>query len=137
MGELPPIDALGERPGGGEMRRASPGGGVTWTVGEVTERLAPLSTELFPARRHETAESDFDGTLSEASELDDLPSEVPPLITVVELGVDGATPSSSDSFANELKRDGTAFPPRLAVRLPNLPPRAAVIGTCSSPLCNS
>lgn len=88
----------------------------------------PLSTELLlPLRRQETAESDLLGAAEGAAMwlvpliLFDmgLPSTVPPLMTVVRLGVDGgavkSTASSSGIFL-----------------LPNFPFNAAVIGMGSS-----
>jgi hypothetical protein len=113
---------VGEATGGGEMR--SVGGGVTLTLGE---RLLPLRTELlFPPRRQVEAESDLDAlalvlTLLEVR----LPSDVPPLITVVALwGVAGRDASSYSSAPNRM-----GLPDILLGLLPNLPPRAAVIGT--------
>ena len=48
---------------GGEA--CSPGGGVILTLGDVTTRLFPLSTELLlPPRLQETADSDLDGALT-------------------------------------------------------------------------
>jgi hypothetical protein len=70
----------------------SPGGGVILTLGEVTARLLPLSTELLlPPRLQETADSDLLATgvvplvlaLPMLLEVG-LPRDVPPLITVVE-----------------------------------------------------
>lgn len=88
---------------GGETR-SSDGGGVILTLGDDTVRL-PLRTELFlPPRLHEEAESDFEGGVLE-------PSEVPPLMTVVPPGVRGISMGE-----------------RLVVRVPNLPPSAAVMG---------
>jgi hypothetical protein len=103
--------------------------------------LIPLSIELlFPPRLQETAESDLEGVpllgvvfpllLFEVT----LPSEVPPLITVVELGVDGSINDSSGSSTTNLVILAMLA---LVVRLPNLPPSAADIGTCSSPLMPS
>lgn len=74
------------------------GGGVTRTLGEIVTRLFPLSTELlFPPRLQEV-ESDFDGVAFKEVELmlldAGLPSEVPPLMTVVVLGVGGRFKSS-------------------------------------------
>lgn len=124
--------------GGGETRCCSFGGGVILTLGEDTVRLFPLSTELlFPPRLHEVAESDLEGKmltlllmLLEAG----LPREVPPLMTVVEPGVGGGGESSYSS-GEYLDMVPVAF--KLVVRLPNLPPSAAVIGTGSSPLAPS
>ena len=55
------------------------------TVGEVTARLMPLSTELLPLRLQDVTESDFEGKKFEPNELLLLkgPGEVPPLITNV------------------------------------------------------
>ena len=102
----------------------SPGGGVTLTEGgdEVKEvaLLDPLSTELFfPPLLQEIAESDLEGTVEglELMLLDKgLPRTVPPLMTVVRLGVWGGTGSSWASSSWTL-------------RLPNLPLSAAVIGS--------
>lgn len=117
---------LGDATGGGETRRSA-GGGVTLTLGE---RLLPLRTELlFPPRRQVEAESDLDGvmftlTLFEAR----LPNDVPPLITVVALwGVAGRDPDAS-SYSSVAYRD-MGLPNMLLGLPPNLPPRAAVMGT--------
>jgi hypothetical protein len=93
------------------------GGGVK----EAT-RFDPLNTELlFPPLLQETAESDLEGLGEELVFMlldKGLPSTVPPLMTVVRLGVGGggrmvsSWPSSS-----------------WALRLPNLPLSAAVIGS--------
>lgn len=116
------LTAADER--GGEI--LSEGGGVILTLGEVKERF-PLSTELLlPPRLQEETESDFEGVvllkliLLEAG----LPSEVPPLMTVVEFGVNGGASSSPSSGENlELGPE--------TERLPNLPPKAAVMGSWS------
>ncbi len=118
------LGAATASPGGGEIR--SPGGGVTLTLGEVTARLA-LRTELFlSARLQDVAESDLDGTPVEFTLFEaGLPKEVPPLMTVVELGVGGIdTLSLSSLLYLDIGTVGT-----LGARLPNLPPNAAVIGS--------
>ena len=62
-------------------------GAVTLTTGEETARL-PARTELDPVRLQEGAESDLeDGWMLFEGRL---PREVPPLMTVVELGVGGS-----------------------------------------------
>jgi hypothetical protein len=103
------------------------GGGVTLTLGEETTRF-PLRTELlFPPRLQDEAVSDLEGTRLVLPLLDaGLPKEVPPLMTVVELGVGGGGESPFSSKRDEWELGGAL---RLAVRLPNLPPRAAVMGT--------
>lgn len=100
------------------------------TVGEpmVAARL-PLRTELlFPPLLQDTAESDLEGVpLLAALALmvaEALPSEVPPLMTVVKPGVGGGVCSLPYPLAPDIDIE----------RLPNLPPSAAVIGTCSSAL---
>jgi hypothetical protein len=113
--------------GGGETR--SPGGGVILTLGEETTRLFPLRTELLlPPRLQETADSDLEGGLATTGVvalvivLDaGVPRDVPPLMTVVELGVGGRR--SSDSSKTDLDRLEGAVE-----RVPNFPPRAAVMG---------
>lgn len=78
-----------------------------------------LRTELFfPPLLQETAESDLEGAVGELvlMLLDmGLPRTVPPLITVVRLGVEGMLSSWTSSS--------------WVLRLPNLPSRAAVIGS--------
>ena len=77
----------------------SPGGGVILTEGGgVVKEVAlfgPLNTELFfPPLLQEMAESDLEGPVEELvfMLLDrGLPRTVPPLITVVRLGVGGGT----------------------------------------------
>ena len=103
----------------GEER--STGGGVIFTRGdgEAIARL-PDSTELFaPLRLHDTAASDFDG-LGELMPLG-LPSAVPPEMVFVKLGVLGV-------FRYAVMSSSALNCPGV-MRLPNLPPRAAVIGT--------
>jgi hypothetical protein len=126
---LSPLAVMGDdasaTAGGGEVR-SSLGGGVTFTLGEDTARL-PLSTELLlPPRLQDEAVSDLEGATTAEFTLFDigLPREVPPLMTVVELGVAGGSAYSSKRARLEL--DAVL---RLAVRLPNRPPRAAVMGT--------
>lgn len=114
---------IGE-PSPAEGKERSSEGGVILRLGEETVRL-PLRTELlFPPRLQEDAESDLEGaaaalvwTLLEAG----FPKDVPPLMTVVEPGVGGGSLWSSNRVRLGLEA--------LAVRLPNLPPRAAVMGT--------
>jgi hypothetical protein len=80
----------------------SPGGGVILTEGGGVVKEAalfgPLNTELlFPPLLQEMAESDLEGLVEELvfMLLDrGLPSTVPPLITVVRLGVGGGVGSS-------------------------------------------
>ena len=80
----------------------SPGGGVILTEGGgVVKEVAlfgPLNTELFfPPLLQETAESDFEGPVEVLvfMLLDrGLPSTVPPLMTVVRLGVGGGAVNS-------------------------------------------
>lgn len=109
---------------GGCVGRLSSGGGVTLTVGEgIDMARLPLRTELFfPLRLQETAESDLEGAVADPFVLLEvilfdmgLPRTVPPLMTVVRLGVEGgleySTTSSSPIF-----------------RLPNFPLSAAVMG---------
>ena len=79
----------------------SPGGGVTFTEGgDVVKEVAlfgPLNTELFfPPFLHETAESDLEGPVELVFMLLDkgLPRTVPPLMTVVRLGVGDGIGSS-------------------------------------------
>jgi len=112
------IGDTGPPAGGGDTRSV---GGVILTLGEETARL-PLRTELlFPPRLQDDAESDLEGAAVAWMLLDaGLPKEVPPLMTVVRFGVGGGSDCSSKRPAWEL---------RLVVRLPNLPPRAAVMGT--------
>ena len=80
-------DSKGPSPGGGVI--LTEGGGV---VKEVV-LFGPFNTELlFPPLLQETAESDLEGPVGEPvfMLLDrGLPSTVPPLITVVRLGVGG------------------------------------------------
>lgn len=102
----------------------SPGGGVILTEGGGVYEVAlfgPLNTELFfPPLLQETAESDLEGPVEGLvfMLLDrGLPSTVPPLITVVRLGVGGGMVSSWPSSSS------------WTFRLPNLPLRAAVIGS--------
>ena len=82
--------------------------------------FGPLNTELFfPPLLQETAESDLEGPLEEPVFMlldKGLPRTVPPLMTVVRLGVDGGVGSSWTSSS-------------WALRLPNLPLSAAVIGS--------
>ena len=102
----------------------SPGGGVILTEGGgVVKEIAlfgPLNTELlFPPLLQEMAESDLEGVGEEPVFMlldKGLPSTVPPLMTVVRLGVGGGMVSSwlSSSWI---------------LRLPNLPLSAAVIGS--------
>ena len=98
----------------------SPGGGVILTEGGGVVMEVVLNTELFfPPLLQETAESDLEGPGEELvfMLLDrGLPRTVPPLITVVRLGVGGGTGSSWPSSSWTL-------------RLPNLPLSAAVIGS--------
>ena len=102
----------------------SPGGGVILTEGGDAVKdvvlFGPLKTELFfPPLLQETAESDLEGTVEEPVFMlldKGLPRTVPPLITVVRLGVWGGIGSSWVSSSWTL-------------RLPNLPLRAAVIGS--------
>lgn len=110
---------LGPAETGDEMGASSLGGGVTLTLGDETIR----GTE--GPRLQEETESDFEGTtlglgLFEAG----LPREVPPLMTVVDDEEVEMWPSTKSSC-------WWAWPLRLTERLPNLPPRAAVIGTWS------
>lgn len=97
---------------------------MTFKLGEETARL-PLRTELLlPPRLQEETESDLEGaTPLEEFKLFDigLPKDVPPLMTVVPLGVGGGFPSSSKRETFELDA--------LTDLLPNRPPRAAVMGT--------
>jgi len=106
-----------------DSKEPSPGGGVILTEGGgVVKEVAlfgPLNTELlFPPLLQETAESDLEGLEEPVFMLLDkgLPSTVPPLITVVRLGVGGGMVSSWPSSSWTL-------------RLPNLPLSAAVIGS--------
>jgi hypothetical protein len=110
--------------GGGDTRSA--GGGVILTLGEVKERFPKTELPLLPPRRQDEAVSDLDGVLAVMLFEAGLPREVPPLMTVVEPGVGGrgASPSSGANLDIVI---GAAL--RLELRLPNLPPRAAVIGT--------
>lgn len=94
----------------------SGGGGVIFTLGDVKERR----TELFPARLQEETESDLERPFMLLER--GLPREVPPLMMVVELGVGGTGPFSFSSCLDI----GTVAD---ADRLPNLPPKAAVMGT--------
>lgn len=68
------------------------GGGVILTLGEETVRF-PLKTELlFPPRLQEDTASDLEGAELEVILLEAVfPRDVPPLITVVELGVAGGS----------------------------------------------
>jgi hypothetical protein len=98
----------------------SPGGGVILTEGGGVVMEVVLNTELFfPPLLQEMAESDLEGLVVEPvfMLLDmGLPSTVPPLMTVVRLGVGGGMVSSWPSSSWTL-------------RLPNLPSSAAVIGS--------
>jgi hypothetical protein len=102
----------------------SPGGGVTLTDGgDAVKGVAlfgPPSIELFfPPLLQEIAESDLEGTAGELELMlldKGLPRTVPPLMTVVRLGVWGGVGSSWASSS-------------WALRLPNLPLSAAVIGS--------
>lgn len=110
------------------------GGGVTLTMGEDTVRLFPRRTELlFPPRLHELTESDLEGTAPVPLLVILLeprpPSEVPPLITVVDWGVGGREEISLSSNNGKFCKGPVAF--KLTVLLPNLPPSAAVIGSGS------
>jgi hypothetical protein len=114
----------GLRSGGREVGwcSPSPGGGVTLTLGDVTMRLIPLRTELLlPPRLQEVAESDLDGVVEAIGEELGVPRGVPPLMTVVELGVGGRLKSSWSSDLDTV-----------VLRLPNLPPRTPVMGPWSS-----
>jgi hypothetical protein len=73
---------------GWERRWSSMGGGVILTLGEETARLAPKTELLFPPRLQEEAASDLEGTMPTLP----VPSEVPPLMTVVMPGVWGISP---------------------------------------------
>lgn len=113
---------------GGETR-ASCGGGETRTLGVrpglMDMALFPLRTELLlPPRRQEVAVSDLEGG-TELVELFEVgaPREVPPLVAGAEDNEKlprGRWPMSSSAK------------PGIMERLPNLPPKAAVIGTWSS-----
>jgi hypothetical protein len=83
---------VGVATGGGETR-PSTGGGVIFTLGDL---LLPLRTELlFPPRLHVEAESDLEAfPLAFVVAMDGLPRDVPPEMTVVELGVEGSGTSS-------------------------------------------
>lgn len=102
----------------------SPGGGVILTEGgDVVKEVVlfdPLSTELFfPPLLQEMAESDLEGPVEELEFMlldKGLPRTVPPLMTVVRLGVGGGVGRSWASSS-------------WALRLPNLPLSAAVIGS--------
>jgi hypothetical protein len=76
----------------------SPGGGVIVTEGGGVVMEVALNTELFfPPLLQETAESDLEGAAGEPVFMlldKGLPSTVPPLMTVVRLGVGGGTLSS-------------------------------------------
>jgi hypothetical protein len=120
MGRDLPSDAETGAVGGGERRRSVGGGEV---LPPSDGRLALRSTELlFPPRRQLVADSDLETLTAWAGEAPP-PSEVPPLITVVELGVKGTGTSSWSSVENR---------PIGPERTPNFPPRAAVMGTWSS-----
>jgi hypothetical protein len=110
------------------------GGGVTLTMGEDTVRLFPRRTELlFPPRLQELTESDLEGKVPVPLLVILLeprpPSEVPPLMIVVEWGVGGREELSLSSDDGKFCKGPVAF--KLTVRLPNLPPSAAVIGSGS------
>jgi hypothetical protein len=90
MGRDLPSDEETGAVGGGERRRSVGGGEV---LPPREGRLAPRSTELlFPPRLQLDADSDFElvGVAVGVAP----PSEVPPLMTVVALGVRGTEASS-------------------------------------------
>lgn len=106
--------------------RASCGGGETRTLGVRPElmdaALFPLRTELLlPPRRQEAAVSDLEGgtefvVLFEVG----APREVPPLVAGAE--DNRKLPRGRGPMSSSAK-------PGRTLRLPNLPPRAAVIGS--------
>lgn len=67
--------------------RSLSGAGVILTRGEEVARFPARTEKLAPPRLQEETESDLEGgfVLLDAG----LPREVPPLMTVVELGVEG------------------------------------------------
>lgn len=100
----------------------SPGGGVTLTEGGTVVMEVVLKTELFfPPLLQETAESDLEGAAEAVVFMlldKGLPRTVPPLITVVRLGVVGGGGMLTSWLSSSC-----------VLRLPNLPSRAAVIGS--------
>lgn len=103
----------------------SPGGGVILTEGGGVVMEVVLKTELFfPPLLQEMAESDLEGAVEGVVFIlldKGLPRTVPPLMTVVRLGVGRAWTVNSWLSSSWV------------LRLPNLPLRAAVMGSSQTP----